>query len=567
MPIQENVSEFLNQPQDNLKTRKMNEKGKAGMEYANRVNEAINALSSPYWTECPNGRENVGKMVEEKIWGLDGRQLKDLLDGKTIRISGLKLNYNGYFLEAYADFGKDLMNLAKIVASTPYTSEKMDFRKDAISPNSTIASQIFVVYPWVAARALKQFYLDVDAKKNAMKMISGNCGEITRFYNLASEASRGDEKPSFRWLNSFYNLDDDKDIKPKEQALKDMNKLMEIKNVDRNALVSIISNVNSELLFAKHKDFLEKLATLCGRRLGAVEMPGVNLGKLVDDKAFNLLLSGFESAEAPLLVALYYCDGVAKQKTLKSKAAEIQKRINVLKQFGFEYVERLDPVLLENFYRTATGTAEKFDSKGRPRKLALIVLNKDDWNGAFKDDQAVYHSLIDKGYNMLFCEAGSDMEVAERFFNYGRRGMDSGKSAHFAEDGKKTGYDLLILGGHGEPSKIKFGGIAGEWAYIDLQDYAKLKKYGDWESLFTDRAAILLWSCSTGGKLEEGKKSDFSNMMTMLGDLTAQATYAPKISASTESIKFDTDGYVVGTEYDIKGIGNVTRHAKVSGKK
>ena len=95
---------------------------------------------------------------------------------------------------------------------------------------------------------------------------------------------------------------------------------------------------------------------------------------------------------------------------------------------------------------------------------------------------------------------------------------------------------------------------------MGLNDYAKLKKIGNWEGMFTERAAIVLWSCSTGGKLEKGEKSDFSNMMTMLSELTVQATFAPKIPVSKITLEFDKDGYLANTVYNNdKNIGNVSR--------
>jgi len=301
------------------------------------------------------------------------------------------------------------------------------------------------------------------------------------------------------------------------------------------------------------------------------------LDKIYDhrkDTSFMSLFRSFKGSEH-YAAALYGCKGVQEQKTLKGKAAEIQSRIDVFKEFGFEYVERLDPELLEHFYKVATGKAEELDSEGRPRKLAIIVLNKDDQNGAFCGEQKLYHSLIDQGYNLIFCEAGKDTEVAERFFNHGRLAS----TPIFSQGMEIKKYDLLILGGHGSPYGIQFGRSNDEASRIDLQDYTKLKEYGDWEGMFTERAAILLWSCSTGGKLEEKVKSDFSNIMTMISDLSIQTTFAPILpisKGSNKTIEFDSDGYVVDTKYDYGDsimsdlflkAGNAARPMKRSEKK
>ncbi|MFA5930644.1 MAG: hypothetical protein WC861_07225 [Candidatus Micrarchaeia archaeon] len=303
---------------------------------------------------------------------------------------------------------------------------------------------------------------------------------------------------------------------------------------------------------------LDKCGWDAGFAKQIVRMAGKNAARVLpllgviyenrEDPSFMALLQSFKGEEH-YVAALYGCKGVQGQKTIKGKTAEIMKRMSVLKEYGVESVERFDSVLLEHFYSVAMGKADKCDSEGRERKLALIVLNKNDWNGGFADDQSKYHDLIEHGYNLIFCEAGKDTEVAERFFNYGKL---AGKPSSKRVEGMKAKYDLLVLGGHGTPSTMTFGKYPfDQWA-VDASDYSKLRDYGNWDGMLTKRAAVLLWSCETAGAREHSW-DQFTNLINMFSGLTRHKTFAPTIPTSVKKIEFDSDDYVVGQKYGDSG--------------
>ena len=263
------------------------------------------------------------------------------------------------------------------------------------------------------------------------------------------------------------------------------------------------------------------------------------------------------SKNAHYILSLYLCDGVKSQPTIGGKVAEIQKRIAALKQNGIDYPERVTPRVLENAYLTATGNAEKLDGKGRPKKLAIIVLNKSDWNGAFfRQDDDLYHGLLDKGYNLVICEAGSDSEAAERFFNYGKLEKDAKSNAHFRQ-GKADHavYDVMVIGGHGSVRLVALGSIT-PWDYVfakktmlNIGDYGRLKEYGDWGSMFSKKGSIVLVSCSTGGRNIFSHMGRFDNVADMLSDVSSRKTIGPAESSYFRELVFDKDNFVTDARY------------------
>ena len=267
------------------------------------------------------------------------------------------------------------------------------------------------------------------------------------------------------------------------------------------------------------------------------------------------------SKNAHYILSLYLCEGVKSQPTMEGKVAEIKKRMDALKRNGIDYPERFTPRVLENAYLTATGKAEKLDEKGRPKKLALIVLNKSDWNGSFfLQDDSLYEGLLDKGYNLAICEAGSDGEAAERFFNYGKLEKDARSNAHFRQG--KAGhavYDLMVLGGHGAVRKVMLGDTT-PWDYVfakktmlNIGDHGRLKEYGDWGAMFSKKGTIVLVSCSTGGKNIFSYLGRFDNVADMLSDVSRRKTIGPTESSYFRELVFDKDNFVADAKYGSGG--------------
>ena len=284
---------------------------------------------------------------------------------------------------------------------------------------------------------------------------------------------------------------------------------------------------------------------------------------------------------ARYVVALSGCDGVKSQKTLEGKVREIKERIKVLEELGIEFVGRCPPGALESTYLVATGKADM------SRKLAIIVMPKADWNGAFYSGSGLYQSLLDNGYNVLICEAGTDGELAERFFNYGRREKNAAGNSHFCPgQAGHVRYDLAVFAGHGTPETLFLGTSQATLgpATLDVEDEFMLKKYGNWNGMLTKKARVCLWACSTGadwhlkapdvgGMLDMfGKAVPFifisasaflldvtdrmvskDNLMRKMGDLTGAETWAPDEPSPDKAFVFK-DGNVIGIKYyDEKG--------------
>jgi hypothetical protein len=188
----------------------------------------------------------------------------------------------------------------------------------------------------------------------------------------------------------------------------------------------------------------------------------------------------------------------------------------------------------------------KADVKGDlKQKLALVILNKNDWNGAFVQDKGNYESLIDNGYNIIFCEANDESDLAKAFTGYGLvDGSYSSMAGKFKENGKR--YDFVLIGGHGSRNDVSLGEGYDEKASLDTGDTEFLGK--NWERMMSKMGAICLNSCSTGQKADE-QDGNFSNVMNFVGEITNRKVFAPPVPTSIESFLFDANGFVIGTSY------------------
>jgi len=304
--------------------------------------------------------------------------------------------------------------------------------------------------------------------------------------------------------------------------------------------------------------------------------------------ALTSLVAAFPNGQkyARYVIALSGCEGVKSQKTMEGKVREIRERIKVLEELGIEFVGRFQPEALESTYLVATGKADM------SRKLAIIVMPKADWNGSLYSGSGLYQSLLDNGYNVLICEAGTDGELAERFFNYGRREKNAAKNFHF-HPGKAdhTRYALAVFAGHGTPETLSLGTNQATFgpATLDVEDEFMLRKYGNWKEMLTEKAPVCLWACSTGadwhmlmpdvGGLIEmfGKAVPYiiispnafllgvanqmvskNNLMRKMGDITGAETFAPGEPTYDKAFEFE-GGNVIGIKYYGKKGEDITR--------
>jgi hypothetical protein len=270
---------------------------------------------------------------------------------------------------------------------------------------------------------------------------------------------------------------------------------------------------------------------------------------LADD--FEKICSAYPNGmeNAPMIVALSSCAGVENQGTVKGKVGEIGKRAAVLRQLGLEYVERYDPVILENVYLTAIGKAPKLDRNGKGTKLAILLSNKSDWNQVFETNADDCRSLIANGYNLIICECKTDKEVVERFFNYGRLKENAGNNAHFQQGMKDHArYDFAVFMAHGTPFVLDYGTdswwkalnhfYSGDYT-LGVRDELMLKLAGDWEGMFTKKAKIGVDACLAGLDMVI-----IGNFIEMISRVTGQETIGSNRSTNLKKYEFDRDGYV-----------------------
>jgi hypothetical protein len=212
---------------------------------------------------------------------------------------------------------------------------------------------------------------------------------------------------------------------------------------------------------------------------------------------------------------------------------EQKERISILKGLGIEFPERFigrPPYVLD------TVIANRQGAKPKPSQpLAVIIYPKKDWNGAFKNNQI--RELIDRGYYVLYFEAGSEDEVY------------SALQSATSTTGRKA--QLLILGGHGDREHTSMGegdpastDIGNESAYIDLSDEREMIDQ-HLDSHLTDDSVVILESCSTGKG--RGEEPNVANMMKRV--FPQSRVFAPTAPTGVVQYSYDENNRVIGAEY------------------
>ena len=260
------------------------------------------------------------------------------------------------------------------------------------------------------------------------------------------------------------------------------------------------------------------------------------------------------------------CKGVKDAKTPGRALEELKKRLDVFSRLGLKFSNRYDGEILENVYLTAT----KGSAGGR--KLAYIAMNKWDppgplelvgMDGLFSQSAKEFHLLMDHGYDLVITENSKDTEMADRFFKHGY--LDGGAN----EVLKNRKYDLLSIAGHGSPGDISLSDhyfADNSDASIQMDDYAMLSSFGNWNSMLTSRATVVLASCFTGYPLSDENRAAHSPKR-LFEKLTKKNVVAPTIPIATAMPIFDKDGYVVDADYIKLSVGGVVfyKFAKLLG--
>ncbi|MBT3182803.1 MAG: hypothetical protein HN337_09915, partial [Deltaproteobacteria bacterium] len=165
--------------------------------------------------------------------------------------------------------------------------------------------------------------------------------------------------------------------------------------------------------------------------------------------------------------------------------------LQVKEKRGINHFSRYSVASLENQLHPKPGA-----------KTALVVVAKDDWNGAFERTRYDLDLLLEQGYNVIIVEANDENDIY--------RQLDS-MPAH--------SIDQMVIYGHGRPSGTSLrSGSREEDARIDLDD----NEWRLYQNRFSDEAQVFLFSCSTG---KGGEEAD--NMGSRFNQWLGLTTYAP----------------------------------------
>lgn len=217
----------------------------------------------------------------------------------------------------------------------------------------------------------------------------------------------------------------------------------------------------------------------------------------------------------------------------------------MLKDFGVDFLERYSPRFISNLCEVAKDP--NFEKK---KPIALLVMNKDDYNGAFFRPD-LYDTLL-IAYRPIVTEVDNDSTALERI-----------KSVS-----KKYGSSILLIpAGHGAENSLYLGQTGAdelkededppEASFIDLSDFQQYGGKGALEKYLKKNALVILFSCSTGGNAEGTDSpnlvqsdttgnSQFPNLMTMWGVLTNRKVIAPSTPTSISKFVLDKNSRVIG---------------------
>lgn len=164
---------------------------------------------------------------------------------------------------------------------------------------------------------------------------------------------------------------------------------------------------------------------------------------------------------------------------------------------------------------------------GRP--LAVILLPKSDWNGAFATDVEIYDELIAKGYRVMVFEEPTD----------------EARWKAIQEATREQKASLIVWAGHGTKGSVQFGEGYLDTDQLDIGDEAEMMSLKLGDSL-EEGGTVLCFSCSTG-KGEEGD----DNIGNMLARVFPHASHvwAPTKDTSIEKLLYDESNTVIGIQY------------------
>jgi hypothetical protein len=163
-------------------------------------------------------------------------------------------------------------------------------------------------------------------------------------------------------------------------------------------------------------------------------------------------------------------------------------------KYGIEVFGRYTPHTLKSIFED--------DKMGvTPPHSGLIVMPKDDWNGAFFQNAAIWQKMV-CGLHTRIAEAGSKIQIARSIINHSRQ---------------VGPIEYLIIGGHGSPRSIQMGAMdlaedqTRSRSQILIDDFQKKGVNRLFKDYFIPEPTIIAVSCSTGADLERSPVSSNSN--------------------------------------------------------
>lgn len=173
---------------------------------------------------------------------------------------------------------------------------------------------------------------------------------------------------------------------------------------------------------------------------------------------------------------------------------------------------------------------------GRP--LAVVVMPRSDWNGAFSSERGGFLDQLRKaGYKLMVYEVSTDKGLAESVLN--------------ATQHQK--FSLLVVGGHGSQSTLSFSESDPRFSRdlnlektFDIYDVDKLKKYNLNARAASNKAQAILWSCSAGkGKDNANNTANtLAKIFPSLSDI-----FAPTTPTNIKSVAFTADKRIASVKF------------------
>jgi len=212
------------------------------------------------------------------------------------------------------------------------------------------------------------------------------------------------------------------------------------------------------------------------------------------------------------------------QATTEIGAPLIEK---LYREFGIEYFGRYTGIGLSAANQASLLRVIAANSllENDPKPVLLVATNQYDHNGAFGYMGLYKYEDFQNDFKILAVEGRSDKKLIQRILHVG--------TAH----GK---IKFLVLGGHGNPTRITLGKGPGAHRAIDTRDKKLLRRI---RPVLADNAKIILNSCKTGAWANRGIGHCISKNC-------GAETFAPQKVCHSFFLRYDAQKDQLTVDYD-----------------